>query len=451
MPSKKITEKTVRQPSINSAREKKQYRAIVIGFIITAVLIVGFAGYAILYEAFLKNRIPVANVNELSIDNAYFQDRVRLERNSYIQQFNIIYAQYQLLSDDPDSAEYYQSQLAQVQQILDSTESFAKTVLDKIVDEEIVVQKASELGLEVTDTEVEEAIQGIFQFYPDGTPTPAPTSPAYTTPTPSQAQLELLSYTPTPLSPVPEITEENTETATKDSVETDVLITPQVEEQLTIEAESTPTIAPTSTLAPTATVYTKELYQEAYQGYINDLSGINVSESSLRTYMRNYLLIQKVRDEVIKDIIREQEQVWARHILVQSQAEALIVLDRLNKGEDWAAIAADVSLDTSNKDFGGDLGWFPRGQMVEAFENAAFNLEPGEISEPVESDFGWHIIQLVGKETLPLSDSELESVQEIEYQKWFQEARESAEITLNEVWKDLAPGDPTIPQEYRVF
>ena len=97
-----------------------------------------------------------------------------------------------------------------------------------------------------------------------------------------------------------------------------------------------------------------------------------LSEENLRAYMYHYLLDQKVFSEVTKDVTRDQEQVWARHILVKTQAEAVIVLDRLNKGEDWSAIAAEVSLDTSNKDNGGDLGWFSRGRMVKEFEDAAF-------------------------------------------------------------------------------
>jgi len=437
MSPKNKSDKPLSRNQTKSIQEKKQTRLVLIGFIITALLIVGFIGYAVLYDLVLKNRIPVAEVNGVSIENKYFEDRVRLERNSYVQQFNFIYAQYQLLAEDPTAAEYYQNQLVQLQQILDNTESFAKVVLDKIVDEEILAQKATEMGLSVSDAEVEEALQGLFRFYPNGTPTPAPTFPPVSTPTPSQAQINLLN--------LPAITETAEESAV-DQPET----TPtggeveQSEAPATVEVETAaPTSTPTQEITATPTPYTEKMFQDLFQGYISDLSAINIEEASLRTYLRSILLVQKVRDQIVSGISRDQEQVWARHILVKTMPEARTVLERLGEGEDWAAIAADVSLDTSNKDRGGDLGWFARGRMVEPFETAAFALEPGETSEPVETQFGAHVIQVIGKDTFPLSESEFESLQETRYQEWFQEIRGAAEIKINDVWQELAPTEPT--------
>ena len=445
-------ERSEQKKSTRSASENKQYRAIIIGFSITAILIVGLVGYAVLYESQLKYRIPVAVVNGQPIDNQYFQDRVRLERNSYVQQFNMIYAQYQLFAEDPNMAQFYQSQLAQVQQLLDDTKSFAKIVLDKVIDEEILTQKAVEMGISVSEAEVDEAIQELFRYYPNGTPTPQPTFPPVSTPTPSQAQMDLLNYTPTPSIAIEENATKNTsETSTEEIPSTE--LKKKNEENLAGEETQTlePTAVFTQTPQPTPTIYTEDIFLSKYQSYLGDLEAINVKESSLRKYLYTYLVVQKVRDEVIKDIPREQEQVWARHILVKTLPEALIVLDRLDKGEDWAAIAAEVSLDTSNKDIGGDLGWFPRGRMVEPFENAAFSLEPGEISQPIESQFGFHIIQVIGKETFPLNDVDFESLQETYYQKWFKELRDSADIKINDVWQELAPKEPNIPPELKIY
>jgi parvulin-like peptidyl-prolyl isomerase len=180
------------------------------------------------------------------------------------------------------------------------------------------------------------------------------------------------------------------------------------------------------------------------------MADINVSEENLRTYMYHYLLDQKVFSEITKDVTRDQEQVWARHILVKTQAEALIVLDRLNKSEDWSAVTADVSLDTSNKGKGGDLGWFARGRMVKEFEDAAFALEAGKVSDPVETQFGWHIIQVVGHETFPVSDSDYQTYQETAYNEWFNKIKETAEIKINDVYKDITPADPSIPEANRI-
>ena len=180
------------------------------------------------------------------------------------------------------------------------------------------------------------------------------------------------------------------------------------------------------------------------------MADINISEESLRAYMYHYLLDQKVFSEVTKEVTKDQEQVWARHILVKTQSEAVIVLDRLNKGEDWAAIAADMSLDTSNKDDGGDLGWFSRGRMVKEFEDAAFGLEEGKLSDPVETQFGWHIIQIIGHKTFPLSETDYRTSQETAYTDWFNTIKETAEIDINDVYKDLTPAEPMIPEANRI-
>jgi peptidyl-prolyl cis-trans isomerase C len=80
------------------------------------------------------------------------------------------------------------------------------------------------------------------------------------------------------------------------------------------------------------------------------------------------------------------------HILVKTEKEVNAVLERLTKGENFSAIAKDVSLCPSKKR-GGDLGTFGRGQMVKEFENAAFVLEKGQISGIVKTQFGYHIIK----------------------------------------------------------
>ena len=92
------------------------------------------------------------------------------------------------------------------------------------------------------------------------------------------------------------------------------------------------------------------------------------------------------------------EMVWAQHILVADETTALEVLRRYRSGEDWSALCAEYSLDTTTKTASGDLGWFSRGTMVIEFEEAAFNLEVGTVSEPVQSSFGWHIIRILGHE-----------------------------------------------------
>ncbi len=92
--------------------------------------------------------------------------------------------------------------------------------------------------------------------------------------------------------------------------------------------------------------------------------------------------------------MKPEEEVQARHILVDTEEKAKEIADKVAKGGDFAALAKENSKDPGSKDDGGMLGYFGRGQMVPAFEEAAYRLKKGEVSSPVKSQFGFHIIKL---------------------------------------------------------
>src|SRR6202040_2776033 len=105
--------------------------------------------------------------------------------------------------------------------------------------------------------------------------------------------------------------------------------------------------------------------------------------------------MKKVYEEAAKQIEGEQE-VHARHILVESEDEAKAIETELKKGADFAELAKKKSKDPGASD-GGDLGFFTKDQMVPEFSAVAFALEPGKISDPVKSQFGWHVIKVEEK------------------------------------------------------
>ncbi|HEY0331166.1 MAG TPA: peptidylprolyl isomerase [Rhodopseudomonas sp.] len=105
--------------------------------------------------------------------------------------------------------------------------------------------------------------------------------------------------------------------------------------------------------------------------------------------------MKKVYDDAAKQITGETE-VRARHILVETEDEAKAIEDELKKGADFAELAKKKSKDPGASD-GGDLGFFTKDQMVPEFSSVAFALEPGKISDPVKSQFGWHIIKVEEK------------------------------------------------------
>jgi peptidyl-prolyl cis-trans isomerase C len=120
--------------------------------------------------------------------------------------------------------------------------------------------------------------------------------------------------------------------------------------------------------------------------------------------LRDAYFSEKLKPGVTEDAVRKaydeqaakiapEERVRARHILVASEAEAKDVIDRLTKGEKFEELARQVSLDGS-KDFGGDLGYFTAVEMVPEFSQATFALKVGEVSAPVKTEYGWHVIRL---------------------------------------------------------
>jgi peptidyl-prolyl cis-trans isomerase C len=98
---------------------------------------------------------------------------------------------------------------------------------------------------------------------------------------------------------------------------------------------------------------------------------------------------------------KPEEEVRARHILVESKEKARDLYEKLAHGSDFAKLAKEHSKDPGSKDQGGELGFFTRGQMVPQFEEAAFKLKKGEVGEPFQSQFGWHIVRVDDRRQRP--------------------------------------------------
>jgi peptidyl-prolyl cis-trans isomerase C len=90
-----------------------------------------------------------------------------------------------------------------------------------------------------------------------------------------------------------------------------------------------------------------------------------------------------------------KNKIKCLHILVKKNSEALVVVDRLKNGESFTNLAKELSIDKASGKRGGDLGFFRKGMMVKPFEDVAFKLEKGQISEPVKTEFGYHIIKRI--------------------------------------------------------
>jgi peptidyl-prolyl cis-trans isomerase C len=133
--------------------------------------------------------------------------------------------------------------------------------------------------------------------------------------------------------------------------------------------------------------------------------------------------------------LKPEAEVHARHILVKTEEEAKDLVKQLKAGADFNELAKKSS-DSSNAHSGGDLGYFSRGQMVKSFEEAAFALEPGQVSDPVKSEFGWHVIKVEDKRNRPVpsfdevKDQIMASLVQTQLKDTVQKLRSSASIDI---------------------
>lgn len=410
-----------------SRQEKKQQKIIMTTFIVVAVLIVGSIVFGLLNEYVFKYDRPVATVNGEKLMPEEFEKQVRFNRYQIMEQ----YVQYdnlaQMFGSDPTMGSQFTDTLTQLQNQLlpENAITLGQTVLNQRTNQILLHQEAKKMGITISDAEVDEALQAAFGYYPKGTPTPAPTEPVFVEPTLSAEQIAIVTLTPTP-------TEEPTA---------------EPAEVVTEEAPAEP--VPTAEPMPTATAYTEEAYVEQSGTYLDKLNklGLNFTEDDLRQLIYDQLVNEAVQAAVTADIAKSEEQVWARHILVSDLATAQLILDSLKQGEDWAELAATLSNDTSNKDNGGDLGWFADGQMVPEFWDAAKALEIGQISEPVETQFGFHIIQVLGKEVRPLDSQLYDSKVSNAFNTWLTNVTDQADIVISDNWTYFIPEDPVLSIE----
>jgi len=150
------------------------------------------------------------------------------------------------------------------------------------------------------------------------------------------------------------------------------------------------------------------IIEEAHKVKIEELPEYKQSLKYAENQLLQKIYLEKlVKDTITEDklkvaydkIAKEQSNIneyKVSHILVKTEQEAKDIKNKLDKGADFSALAKEYSLD-SNKDSGGDLGYFSNGQMVLPFEQATEKLKLGEISSPVQTDFGYHIIKLIDK------------------------------------------------------
>jgi peptidyl-prolyl cis-trans isomerase D len=408
-------------------REQQQSRLILYTFfgIIGAVALLLLYGW--LDAQYFQLRQPVAKVGDVNLLVKDFEPRVRLERQQLINDYSQ-YAQYaQVFGMDVEA------QLQQIAGSLNSPQTVGEQVVEQMIREELIRQEAAKRGISISEEELNKAVEEAFGYFPNGTPTAAPTGTAYVTPEVPAEAYTIVSVTPpatvTPQAATEVEPTEEAEAATATPVPTNTAV---------------PTTGPTSTPLPTATPYTNEAFQETLTETDDGLVKFGFDKEYYRAFFEAQLLEEKLKDEITKDIKSTETQVWARHILVADIEAAQDLIAKLKNGADFGALAQEFSTDTGSAISGGDLGWFGPNMMVPEFETAAFALEKsGDYTlEPVESQFGYHIIQLIAKQERPLSEDQFSLARDVEFQKWLNTAREEYGVEIFDIWRQRVPTEP---------
>jgi peptidyl-prolyl cis-trans isomerase D len=407
-PSRKEAAMTKRE------RERARRLTIIVGAVVGIAVLVLVVG--LLYQAVYIPNTAVATVNGQRISTNDLWKLTRFDQYQRISQLqNLLQFQEQI---DPGGEQgFFTSQISQLRSDLVNPEGSTNRVLEQMIEEQLVRQLAADNNIVVDDAEVQAELESLVAAQQGLVTAPEATATAEA----------LAAATPTP-SPTPSPTPTSTVAST-----------------LTV-----PTLAPEPT--PTVGVQTETEFNTGLDQLLNNVSqGAGISRTDARTLyvslIGSNILREKLEQQLGDQMPTTDDQLRARHILVSVDPEAsqedrdaalskaISITQRLRNGEDFAELAIQFSDDTGSAQQGGDLGFFSRGRMVMEFEEAAFSLPIGQISDPVESQFGYHIIEVLERQ--PGSPN---------FNAWLQDQKATAQI-VRSLTSARLPSLPVVPPQ----
>jgi len=380
-----------RKQRTRAEREARMNRWIIIGAVAVGVLVVGILVYGYLAEVVFKAREPVATVNGVTVSTADFEARVRYQRLMLQRQRDFYTAQRMSLDPtDPMAAsllEYLNEQIRQLDAQLSSSYAtlVGKEVLDGMIQEELIRQEAARRGITVSQEEVDRAIEEQFGYDRD-------------------AAAALL--TPTP--PIP---------------------------------SETPL-----TTTPSATPLPREEFENRYRDFVNAvLRPSGLGEAMFRRMVETSLLYEKLQAAMAAELPARMEQVQVRYMSFSTQEEANQVVERLDKGEKWDDIAAELEIDGASGAFASDPQWVTRGFLTDQFgeEIAAqvFGMPPQQYTRPLTTTTGrWYIIIVLDRQERELEDYMRSYEEQRAFQEWL-DAR-MANVQYSDNWMEKVPTTP---------
>ncbi len=418
-------------------RERIQNRYILFGSITVLAIVVLLIGYGILDQTVLKEIRPVAKVGNEAITTKNFQTQVKYQRVSLINQYNSMAQLAQMFGSDTTNSSYFQQQLQYIQSELGDPTTIGQTVVNNMINDVLVRQEAAKRGITVSQAEIDKSMQEAFGYFANGTPTVTVTPTIPPTEALNATQQALVTITPIPT---------NTATATVPPTETATqTATPGGPTNTPTAAPVPPTATQTAAPSATSTPYTLDGYNKQVKTTLDNLKTIGFTEADLRYIITAQLYRQKLEADITKDIKPQQEQVWARQIVVADEATAQAVLTRLKGGEDFAKVAKEVSTDAATKENGGDLGWFAKADKATEIVDAIWTLKIGDYSAAVKSTDGYHIFQVLGHEVRNLDATQFSTLKSKTFQDWLDTSNKRTDIVRYDTWwKENTPSVPVL-------
>jgi parvulin-like peptidyl-prolyl isomerase len=353
-------------------REQHQLKLLygAVAALIVVIAVIFAAG--VIYDNVVQANQVVAQVGPDSITAAQLLDEVRPQANA-------IDAQAKQAGGDPSSTANYVDQ---------QKRSLPNSALDGLVDAHIVAQEAARRGISVSDSDVDDKVrQTVASFNAANTPSPVATDAA----------------------------------------------TPEAQASDTAAAASTPDESATAT-PPTTPTPVPTLDDSAYGPALQKLlDQNNLTQPQLRTILERQLLQDRVSAAIGEEQVpASQPQVHARQILVPTSDQANDLLNQLQNGADFAALAQQNSTDTATKASGGDMGWFNKGVQTPAIDSAVFALQPGQLSSVVMDTAGYHILQVLEADPdRALAPDQLSSQRQKAFNNWLSTQRSSQDVKLS--------------------
>lgn len=427
-------------------REAKRQRQIrwavgIAGALAIAVLVVSATN-----EYFIKPRTVLASVNGTDIRR---RDYWKVRSMNLIQEASQ-YQQFAGFVQGDQQTQYLQlaaQRRAELEDVWGSTDLDDPT-LQQMIDDQVMLTNLDQLGLQLEDRDVADYIARQFGPSESGLAGSSPT------PTLIPARAEWATQTAV----AGEATAEASTAAARASGPVPTSAVLPSAPGLVVSSGATPTATPstagTPAPEPTGPAPTPNADEARATASANfETFGDNVfdeahmtREDYERLIARPAVARQKITDTLNAEVGQSADQVHAAHILVSTSDLARDIFNRLQQpGADFSSIAREESTDQATAGNGGDLGWFTRSEMVAPFAKAAFALEPGSISEPFQTEFGWHIVRVIERQDdRAMTDQQIQKVQDSRLQEWLNERKAGMDIE-----SDIDPTPTPIAQPFQ--